>query len=232
MVSFCTDMAARIMILCLWCVARSANGADGDALVDKWLGAQTNIVSWHGAFQQTRSLKALKQPLVSTGQVWFAAPGSFRWQVGSTQTVAIRKEQSMLVLYPKLQRAERYDFEKMSGGQWKDALALLQAGFPRSRQELSDQYRLKSTSATNEAHRIVLEPRSFQARKMLPELSIFVAIGNYQLKATELKFADGSLMRNDFSNVQTNIPIESGIFSIDPPVGWTVTEPLAEGKKK
>src|SRR5262245_49144133 len=42
-----------------------------------WLQAQTNFQSWSASFIQTRSLKALKDPLVSTGHVWFAAPNRF-----------------------------------------------------------------------------------------------------------------------------------------------------------
>ena len=207
-------------------LAFSARAASTEQVVDSWLAGQTNIQTWHAAFTQTRTLKALKQPLVSTGQVWFAAPQNFRWELGEGQTIALRKDDLMMVVYPKVKHVEKYDFSSLGAGQWKDTLALLQAGFPRSRQEIDQQFKVVSAAETNNLQQLTLQPKSAQARKMMPAIKIYLDTKQGQLAGTELIFADGSSMRNDFSSIQTNVTIDPEVFSTKLPVDFKVTEPL------
>src|SRR5437667_5010187 len=98
-----------------------------------WLISQTNIQTWSAEVIQTRALKSLTQPLTASGHVWFAAPNRFRWELGNPPlTIAVRAPKEMLVIYPRLKRVERYPLEGNQAGEWRDALALLEAGFPRS----------------------------------------------------------------------------------------------------
>ena len=134
---------ARLILLAIFLTVAS-RGADMDAIVNGWLAHQTNVQTWAADFTQTRTLKGLAQPLVSTGQVWFAAPQNFRWELGRDHTIAIRSNETMLVMYPRLKRAEKYDFENAGRSEWKDTLALLQSGFPQSRADLDRQFNLVS----------------------------------------------------------------------------------------
>ncbi|MGZ8899812.1 MAG: LolA family protein, partial [Limisphaerales bacterium] len=133
----------------LFFLSLAARAADPSTVINRWLAHQTNIQSWSAEFTQTRTLKALSHPLVSTGQLWFAAPQNFRWELGRDQTIAIRSNETMLVIYPRLKRAEKYDFQNSGRSEWKDTLALLQSGFPRSRAELDHQFNLVSIAQTN-----------------------------------------------------------------------------------
>src|SRR5712664_2341928 len=56
-----------------------AESPDANAMLQSWLNAQTNIHTWSADFVQTRTLKALTQPLTESGHVWFGAPNRFRW---------------------------------------------------------------------------------------------------------------------------------------------------------
>ena len=86
---------------------------------------------------QTRTLKALTEPLTASGRVWFAAPDRFRWELGDPpKTIALRVSDEMIVIYPRLKRVERYRLAGDQTGPWRDALALLEAGFPRSQTDL------------------------------------------------------------------------------------------------
>src|SRR6187401_3301800 len=117
--------AMRTLVACcllLWLGGR-AEAASADQIISGWLASQTNIQTWTADFTQTRALKALSQPLVSTGQVSFAAPQNFRWELQKDHTIAIRQNDTMLVLYPRFKRAEKYDFENSGRSEWKDALA-------------------------------------------------------------------------------------------------------------
>src|SRR5213593_2727732 len=83
-----------------------AQATEPSKLVDSWLNAQTSIHTWSADVVQTRNLKSLAKPLVADGRVWFAAPNRFRWEIGNPpQTIAVRKLEEMLVIYPRLRRA-------------------------------------------------------------------------------------------------------------------------------
>jgi outer membrane lipoprotein-sorting protein len=142
------------------------------------------------------------------------------------QTVAVRSSNELFVVYPKLKRAEKYPLKENQAGPWKDALLLLEAGFPRNAAELESRFRIVEEKTTGTTHEIRLEPRSVQAKKMIPEIRIGFSLENQMLLSTELKFSDGSSMRNDFFNSRLNPPLEAGVFTppIDPDT-WIV-EPL------
>jgi outer membrane lipoprotein-sorting protein len=202
--------------------------ADTNTLLLNWLNAQTNIQSWSADVLQTRNLKSLVQPLTATGHVWFTAPNLFRWELGNPpQTIAVRQPDRMLVIYPRLKRVESYPLTNGTGGAWRDALALLEAGFPRSLQELQSRFRLLSIESTVATHQIVLQPLALSARRLMPRIRIFLDPDGTALLGTELEFADGSFMRNDFTNTTLNPSLEPHLF--DPPLDpvWQIVHPNA-----
>jgi len=218
----------RVLIL-LWLGLshHSAQGAEPNSLVASWVAAQTNIHSWSADFVQTRSLKSLAQPLTPTGHVWFAAPNRFRWELRHpAQTIAVRAPTELLVIYPRLKRVEHFPLTGEQAGPWRDALALLEAGFPRSQAELQAQYNILSQTVTNETCELVLQPRSAAARRMMPHLKIDFDTKDFSLRGTELEFADGSIMRNDFKNPQLNPSLDKKLFSPEIPPDYKSVEPL------
>jgi outer membrane lipoprotein-sorting protein len=204
-----------------------ANAAGITPLVASWINAQTNVQSWEADFLQTRSLKALEHPLTATGHVWFAAPNRFRWELGHpAQTIAVRAPAEMLVIYPRLKRVERYPLTGGQTGPWRDALGLLEAGFPRSQAELESQYQILSQTVTNQTGELTLQPRSEAARRMMPQIKIDFDTTTFSLRATELQFADGSTMRNDFKDSKENPKIDDRLFAPAIPADDKVIEPL------
>jgi len=205
-----------------------AHATDTNAVLNSWLAAQTNLHTWTADFTQTRSLKTLAQPLVATGHLWFAAPNRFRWELGSPAlTIAVRQADHMFVVYPRLKRAERYPLNGAQAGQWRDALALLEAGFPRNRADLDARFRILSLVETNGSWQLTLQPRSAFARKMMSEIRVGLAVSNFALTSTELVFADGARMRNDFTNGVLNPVFDEKLFDWKPPSDFKVTEPLS-----
>ena len=207
--------------------APPGQAADTNAFLETWLAAQANLKTWSADCIQTRALKTLTTPLVSTGKVWFAAPDRFRWELGQpAQTIALRRGDTMWIIYPKLKRAERYELGGNVAGPWRDALALLDAGFPQSRAQIDRQFHVASLVATNGAHELALQPTSGMARRFITQVGVTVSTNGCSLLATELTFADGSRMRNDFTNAVANPAFGERIF--EPPIdpGFTITEPL------
>ncbi len=205
------------------------NGVAGDtnALLTAWLNAQTNLHTWSAGFTQTRTLKALAQPLTAQGQVWFTEPNRFRWELGNPPlTIAVRQPEQMLVIYPKLKRAERYPLTGDAAGPWKDTLALFEAGFPRSRADLESRFKILSLGLTNDWCAVGLQPKSAAARRLMPQINITFATNDFSLRATELTFADGSSMRNDFTQSQFNLKIDELVFNPKLDADMKIVEPL------
>ena len=194
-----------------------------------WLNSQTHIQTWSAEVIQTRALKSLAQPLTATGRVWFAAPNRFRWELGNPpQTIALRQPDQMLVIYPKLKRAEKYPLTRDHAGPWTDTLALLEAGFPRSQSELESRFRIESEATVDGVHEIILQPKSASARRMMPHIKIAFATNDFSLRGTELQFADGSRMRNDFTNALLNPKLDDTLFTPEVDPTFKVIEPLKQ----
>jgi outer membrane lipoprotein-sorting protein len=215
--------------LVLFDATRKTNlGAEtSEALISAWLSAQTNIQTWSAEFKQTRTLKALTQPLFATGRVWFAAPNRFHWELGDPpQTIAVRQPEQMLVIYPILKRVERYPLRDDQSGPWRDALALLEAGFPRSKMELESKFRVAAQAITNQLVELVLHPKASGARRMMTQIKIAFRTNDFSLALTELQFTDGSTLRNDFRDAQLNPKLDELLFN--PPLGpdYKIVEPF------
>lgn len=201
--------------------------AETNDVLGTWIASQASLKSWTAECLQTRSLKTLTTPLVSTGRVWFAASDRFRWELGQpAQTIAVRRGADLWIAYPRLKTVEHYDLGSKSVGPWRDALSLLEAGFPKDRAQVDRQYRVAGLVATNGVSEVTLRPNSNAARRFIAEVRVAVGTGDGSLRATELVFADGSRMRNDFREPQRNPVVEEARF--EPPIepGFLVTEPL------
>jgi outer membrane lipoprotein-sorting protein len=206
-----------------------AAAADSDALLQAWLGAQSRLKSWQASFTQTRTLKTLQRPLITTGRLWVATPNQFRWELGDPpRTIAMRNGADMLVIYPQLKRAERYSLAGPEAGLLGEALALLDAGFPADRASFDARFRVKALLPANATWQIELEPARASTRRVLPLLRLWVATNDFSLIANEVRLPDGSRMRNDFTNATANSALEPTLFTPTAPAGFTITEPTTQ----
>jgi outer membrane lipoprotein-sorting protein len=207
----------------------SLPAADTNAVLTGWLAAQTNLHTWSADFTQTRTLKALTQPLLATGHISFTMPNQFRWELGQpAKTIALRNADEMFVIYPRLKRAEHYPIGEKAPGEWRDMLSLLDAGFPRDRAGFDAQFRILSLTQTNRSWLLGLQPRSEFAKKMMKEIRVGLATNDFSLTSSELVFIDGSRMRNDFTNAVLNPALDGNLFTWKPDADFKVTEPLSK----
>lgn len=209
------------------CLGCAGFAADTNAVLAAWFAAQTNLYTWSADFTQTRTLKTLTQPLVASGHIWFAAPNRFRWELGvPAKTIALRNADDMFVIYPRLKRAEKYPLGAGGKGEWRDLLALLDAGFPRNRGDFDALFRLLSLTAADGSWQLGLQPRSAFARQMIREIRLGLALNDFSLTSNELIFVDGSSMKNEYKNAVLNPALDEKIFHWQPEPDFKVTEPL------
>jgi outer membrane lipoprotein-sorting protein len=233
MVSIYSDMVqggVKLLRRYLWvlpCLAATILHADKyDAQFNKWFAAQTNMQSWSGDFTQTRSLMALAEPLKSTGKIW-VRPGQFRWELGQPpQTVVVRNPNELLIMYPRFKRAEVYALDKIPPGPIKDAMALLDVSIPRDRATMEEHFQLLSATITNSVLQMTLQPKSASARQFIGAVVIGFHTNDYVIAASQMNFSDGSTLRNDFTNVIFNQPMDPKLFETNLPPDYSVVEPL------
>jgi hypothetical protein len=146
------------------------------------------------------------------------------------QTLAIRESQNLAILYPKLQRAEIYSLDASTRGALGDALALLEAGFPKSREELEQRFEIESLDPVKDVDmnvdrvwRMTLAPRFSEARRLITRVIVEFESTRAGPRAIELRFADGATLRNDFSASEANGPMTDELFQVLVPEGFKIT---------
>ena len=217
----------RGMLVCMIFGISTVHAADTSALLDGWFASQTNVHTWSADAVQTRSIKTFSQPLVSTGKVWVVTPDYFRWELGQPpQTIAVRQPDQLWLLYPRLKRAEKYPLTGNDPGPWRDALALLEASFPRSRAGLESRFTVLSVVQTNAVVQVSLQPKSAFARKFMSQIQISFRAEDFSPSSTELQFSDGSSMRNDFSHSVLNAVLPRELFEVHLGADTKLVEPL------
>src|SRR5271170_5554114 len=94
----------KMLILALGMFALQKNfAADSNSVLDNWFAAQVKVKTWSADFVQIRTFKTLTQPLTAKGKIYFSAPDDFRWELGQpAQTIAVRQDDEMFVVYPLL----------------------------------------------------------------------------------------------------------------------------------
>jgi outer membrane lipoprotein-sorting protein len=192
-----------------------------------WLGEQAKIRTWSADVVQVRNLKSLARPLKSRGRVWFRLPNRFRWQLGDPpRTIAVRKDDELLVIYPRLKQVERFAAGADVDPAWRQALALLEVGFPRDADTFFAQYEIVSTRRLKKSWEFELRPASEMARRLLERVKLKIAVSDYALLATELVFPDGSTMTNQFLHRRLNPDLDESLFDFELEEGYTVVDPL------
>ncbi len=231
MVSLRANLAGRnVLTLATALLASTALGASTN--LQQWFAAQADIRTWSAGFTQTRTLKTLTKPLVSEGQLWFTAPNWFRWELGSpAQTIAVRQGNQVTVIYPQLERAERYELDASARNPMRDMLSLLEAGFPKSQADLEKTFRIVSADEAAGECELRLEPRAAAARRWVREVVLRLSLSSWSLLSSSLQFADGSSLRNDYRDVKKNPELRPDLFRPEVPSRYKIIEPTTTRRR-
>jgi outer membrane lipoprotein-sorting protein len=225
-------MTLRIGLAFLFCAVLSlgrAQASDTNSALTGWLESQAQVQFWSAEFTQTRHIKTLTQPLVAKGKLWYAAPNRFRWELGDPpRTIALRQAEELMVVYPLLKRAERYPLNDAKMGAARDALAIIESGFPKSRADLERQLHLLSMASSNGMWLLRFQPASKSARQFLSEVCVSLSTNDFSLVATELVFSEGSRVETVFTNSVAGRSMDDSLFQPRLGADYTVTQPLSK----
>jgi outer membrane lipoprotein-sorting protein len=222
-----------VFLLILLSSAEADPGIDSSReFLTAWMDQQAKIMTWSADVVQIRNLKSLVRPLKSRGKVWFHQPNRFRWQLGDPpRTIAVRKDDELLIIYPRLKQIERFAAGEDIDPAWKQVLALLEVGFPSDADTFFSRYELITTTRFKKSWKFELRPAAEVARRLLDRVTVEVSTRDYTLLATELVFPDGSTMKNQFIHRKLNPDLDMALFDFEIEEGYTVVDPLKKNKK-
>jgi len=210
-------LAALVLLLGVLSPAAAVAEAHGaDAALEQWLARQARIAGWQARVEQVREMPGLDQPTRTRGRVWFQRPNRFRWQLGDPpRSIAVRDGGDLVIHYPRLERTERYAIDAATEGPERQALALLEVGFPEDPAAFLARYEVVDVVRDEGTVRFRLRPADAQARRLLEGLTLVVEPDHPVPRATVLRFADGSVMRNRFTDRQAGAIADDDLFRID-----------------
>jgi outer membrane lipoprotein-sorting protein len=110
-------------------------------------------------------------------------------------------------------------------GPWRNSLTLLEAGFPQRQGQLEQQFQVLATESQGSNTLVRLRPKSAKARRWVTGIRVTLSSDELNLLATELDFADGSQLRNEFHGAVINANISPNQLHAEIPEGYTVTQP-------
>ena len=92
-------------------VAKSAPLSDGE--LKNLLAAIRQNRTTQADFQEQRVIRLMKNPVLSSGTVWFQPPNKFRREVkGNSASVTVSDGRELWIYYPNFKSAERYPLGK------------------------------------------------------------------------------------------------------------------------
>src|SRR6267143_3993915 len=108
-----TVLLPIFLLISLTCIANSAPVSEDD-LKDLLAGIRQNR-SNQADFQEQRVIRLMKNPILSSGKVWFQPPNKFRREVkGNSPSVTVSDGRQLWIYYPNFKSAERYPLGKGS----------------------------------------------------------------------------------------------------------------------
>jgi outer membrane lipoprotein-sorting protein len=168
----------------------------------------------HVSFLQTRRLPTIKREQTQPGELWYAAPDQFRWQLGEPpQIIALRQGEQALVLQPQKKRGQRLD--AATGQRGTEYLMMMRHPLAADRTEFLQKFELKSLQTRDGKLLLDLLPRDTGARQHLRSMQLNVDPPSGILERMELHFRDGASLITQTTKVIVNGGTVPGVFQMD-----------------
>ena len=178
--------------------------------------------STHADFQEQRVIRLMKNPVMSSGTVWFQPPNKFRREVkGNSPSITVSDGRNLWIYYPNFKSAERYPLGK--GSPLDATVAAINSALNLENIETS--FNISSTKS-DIGHELALLPRTAAMKRVFQKLDLRIN-SEFRVERTEMLLPNGDRIVTTYSN-QTRAPIPPSTFEFKPPSGTDVTTPLGQ----
>ena len=173
-------------------------------------------------FQEQRVIRLMKNPVLSSGTVWFQPPNKFRREVkGNSPSVTVSDGRELWIYYPNFKSAERYPLGK--GSPLDATVAAINSALNLENIETS--FNVTATKTEN-GHELQLLPRTAAMKRVFQKLDLRIN-DKFRVERTDMLLPNGDRIVTTYSN-QTRAPIPPSTFEFKPPAGTEVTTPLGQ----
>src|SRR5881296_1745648 len=108
-------------------------------------------------FQEERVIRLMKNPVLSSGAVWFQPPNKFRREVkGNSPSVSVSDGRDLWIYYPNFKSAERYPLGK--GSPLDATVAAINSAL--NLENIESSFNITATKTEN-GYQLQLMPRSY-----------------------------------------------------------------------
>ena len=170
-------------------------------------------------FQEQRVIRLMKNPIVSSGKVWYQPPNKFRREVkGNSPSLTVSDGHQLWIYYPNFKSAERYPLGK--GSPLDSTVAAINSSL--NLQDVENNFQI-ATAKTGTGYELRLLPRA-SMKRVFQKLDLRI---NDQLRVerTDMLLPNGDRIVTTYSN-QTREPVPASMFEFTPPSGTEVSTPL------
>ncbi len=189
-----------------------------------WIAAQKDVRSVSADFTQTRALRTLRSPLTSKGRLWFKAPNWFRWELGDPpKTIIIGTPSGLTIIQPGKKRAERKPLVSPGGPNDSEPLGMMRLPGGGSFQEFQQRVQVLAIETSGSRCHVEMLPRDAQSAGRLSAIKWDFDTGTGHWLSFEIVTREGSSIRNEFSNVETNQKLDKALFAFDL-TGFQITD--------
>jgi outer membrane lipoprotein carrier protein len=173
-------------------------------------------------FQEQRVIRLMKNPVLSSGTVWFEPPNKFRREVkGNSPSITVSSGRELWIYYPNFKSAERYPLGK--GSPLDATVAAINSALNLENIETS--FNVTATKTDN-GHELQLLPRTAAMKRVFQKLDLRIN-DKFRVERTNMLLPNGDRIVTTYSS-QTRAPIPASTFEFKPPSGTEVTTPLGQ----
>jgi len=192
--------------------------------IRKWMTTQKSLHSTAADFVQTRALQTLRSPIAVPGKIWFAEPGSFRWEMGDpAKLIVLSSGDGVYIIHPQKKKAEHVPAGTVSKQAGMEGMGMMKFPFTGGMDAFLQQFDVLDISTEGTRCHLKVLPKNAQARKFLSAIVFDFDTATGALLLLEFTTREGSSMRNEFANIQLNTKIDPAVFHYDL-TGYKVTD--------
>ena len=201
-------------------VAKSAPISDSE--LKNLLAAVRQNRTTQADFQEQRVIRLMKNPVLSSGTVWFQPPNKFRREVkGNSPSVTVSDGRELWIYYPNFKSAERYPLGK--GSPLDATVAAINSALNLENIETS--FNISATKIDT-GHELALLPRTGAMKRVFQKLDLRIN-NEFRVERPDMLLPNGDRIVTTYSK-QTRAPIPPSTFEFKPPTGTEVTTPLGQ----
>ena len=213
-------MYAILAIVAMTFIATSAPISDSE--LKNLLAAIRQNRTTQADFQEERVIRLMKNPITSSGRIWFQPPNKFRREVkGNSASITVSDGRELWIYYPNFKSAERYPLGK--GSPLDATVAAINSALNLENIETSFNVTANKTENGNE---LQLLPRTASMKRVFQKLDLRID-DKFRVERTDMLLPNGDRIVTAYSN-QTRAAIPPSTFEFKPPLGTEVTSPLGQ----